>query len=120
MFGISRIDDERKHQHAWFVRLGYQRINKKSRPQFIKSFSDKKYGSRGKSLLAAMVFRDEKRGFIEPLPVRLPKFARGKRWELRNKALAQGMRKVVVGIGVEGDRKARELGIGSPRILRGT
>ena len=117
MFGISRIDDERKHQHAWFVRLGYQRINKKSRPQFIKSFSDKKYGGCENALLAAKVFRDEKIGFMQPLPVRLQKFAREERWERRDKALAQGMRRVVVGIGVEGDRKARELGVGSSYIL---
>jgi len=49
--GISRIDSN--STHGWFVR-GYK--NKKT---YSKLFSDKKYGGKGKSLIAAREFKEE-------------------------------------------------------------
>lgn len=49
--GISRIDSN--STHGWFVR-GYK--NKKT---YSKLFSDKKYGGKGKALIAAREFKEE-------------------------------------------------------------
>ena len=73
MFGVSRIDDEMKRQHCWFVRLGG------SRPKIAKSFADKKYGGKEKSLEAALVFRDMYIEEYRPID-RLPVYGQGERW----------------------------------------
>lgn len=49
--GISRIDSE--STHGWFVR-GYR-----NKMTYSKLFSDKKYGGKGKALIAAREFRNE-------------------------------------------------------------
>ena len=49
---VSRIDQESKGQHGWYVRLRF------SGASFSKFFSDKKYGDREEALRKACAWRD--------------------------------------------------------------
>ena len=51
--GISRIDQTEKRTHGWYARV---RFKGKSHPKF---FSDRKFGDKNASLLAAIKWRDE-------------------------------------------------------------
>lgn len=121
-FGISRVDS--KKGHYWLVRLNH--VNGK--PQIQKMFTDFSYGSKDASLNAAVKFRDEN---ISNHNLRKNKWLGGlegagkekhkdktvrKEWKqerLRRRLKAidiYGRRKVFVGTGIEGAKKARELG----------
>ncbi len=52
MYGISRIDDDHHHTHAW--RVSFQRRGKR----YVKNFPDKKWGGKRKALTAAKDYRD--------------------------------------------------------------
>lgn len=51
--GVSRIDQDAKNHHGWYVRV---RFNGKSLSKF---FRDSAFGSRKQSLTAAVAYRDE-------------------------------------------------------------
>ncbi|MEL7047228.1 MAG: hypothetical protein AAGL66_19770 [Pseudomonadota bacterium] len=53
MYGVSRIDDDRYHTHAWRVSL--RRRGKK----LVKNFPDKKHGGRCNALKKAQTYRDQ-------------------------------------------------------------
>lgn len=64
--GISRIDSN--STHGWFVR-GY-----KNKTTYSKLFSDKKYGGKGKALIAAREFREELVGELKKIrPMKRPR-----------------------------------------------
>lgn len=77
-YGISRIDQEKKKNHGWYVRLGQKKktADTKSTGLVIKWFSDRKCGGRDKGYRAAKSFRDEQ--FIS-LPDKLRKMGSKKR-----------------------------------------
>lgn len=52
MYGISRIDDDSHHTHAWRVSL------RRRGKRLVRNFPDKKYGGRCEALLAAKAHRD--------------------------------------------------------------
>jgi hypothetical protein len=52
MYGISRIDDDRNHTHAWRVSL------RRRGKRLVKNFPDKKHGSKRDALKAAQKHRD--------------------------------------------------------------
>lgn len=52
-YGISRIDDDVHHSHAWRVSL------RRHGRRHVKNFPDKKYSSREQALEAASLFRDQ-------------------------------------------------------------
>ena len=51
--GISRIDNEVSHTHAWVVTIQRRGVI------YRKHFSDRRYGSRSKAFAAAQSYRDE-------------------------------------------------------------
>jgi hypothetical protein len=53
MYGISRIDDEKHHTHAWRVSL------RRRGTLHVKNFPDMKYGGRQKALRLGQRHRDE-------------------------------------------------------------
>lgn len=121
--GISRIDQPVKRQHCWLVRMGYK-FRKQGNafrgvPSIQRSFPDKRYGGREASLLAAQAFRDAEEAKIEQKVVFLPAIHRNKdaQWGRRKEAINQGLRRVIVGTGLEGDWRARQLGICSSATL---
>lgn len=107
LYGISRIDH--KHTHSWWVRLNY--INKK--PQFQKSFSDKKHGGKDKSFAAAVMYRDKMvllHNLLSSAKLLSWKNRTSKEMKLTQKKY--GKRLVKVGTGIEGAKKAYGLGMG--------
>ena len=54
MFGITRIDQDAKHNHGYYVRVSHRGKT------LQKYFPDKKNGGKGKALKAAQAWRDEK------------------------------------------------------------
>jgi hypothetical protein len=52
-YGVSRIDDDVNHTHAWRVSL------RRHGKRHVKNFPDRKYGGRDKALASAMAFRDD-------------------------------------------------------------
>ncbi len=63
MYGVSRIDDDIHHSHAWRVSLC------RHGKRYVKNFPDKKYGGKRKALVLAKRHRDE-------LLVKLPPITR--------------------------------------------
>ena len=53
LYGISRIDDDQHHSHAWRVSL------RRHGHRHVKNFTDKKFGGTDAALLSAQDFRDE-------------------------------------------------------------
>ena len=53
MYGISRIDSDRFHTHAWRVKLT------RRGETHVKNFPDKRWGGKGKALAQAKAYRDE-------------------------------------------------------------
>ena len=53
MYGISRIDDDRHHTHAWRVSL------RRQGKALVGNFPDRKFGGSGAALDAAQSYRDE-------------------------------------------------------------
>lgn len=53
MYGISRIDDEKHHTHAWRVSL------RRRGTMHVKNFPDMKWGGKSKALAKAKKHRDE-------------------------------------------------------------
>lgn len=53
MYGVSRIDDEKRCSHAWRVSLC-----RRGR-RFVRNFSDKKLGGKANALAQAKLYRDE-------------------------------------------------------------
>ncbi|MEM1157653.1 MAG: AP2 domain-containing protein [Verrucomicrobiota bacterium] len=59
--GISRIDQEEKHNHGWFVR-----VTRKGKT-YSAFFTDKKHGGKGKALAAAKVGLEKLRAKYPPM-----------------------------------------------------
>jgi len=59
---ISRVDQERKRQYGWLVRVMRDKVNHQ------KFFSDGAHGGKRASLLMAMEFRDELLNIYPPSP----------------------------------------------------
>ena len=53
IYGVSRIDHERSHTHAWRVTLTRDRC------RFTRPFSDGVHGGKRAALKAALIYRDE-------------------------------------------------------------
>ena len=53
LYGISRIDDEQHHSHAWRVSL------RRHGKRHVKNFTDKRFGGTDAALRRALRFRDE-------------------------------------------------------------
>lgn len=53
MYGISRIDYDLRHSHAW--RVSFSRRGKR----YVKNFPDKKHGGKTKALKLAKEYRDQ-------------------------------------------------------------
>ena len=53
IYGITRVDDEKKHTHCWIVHI------ERRRRVWHRSFSDGVYGGKTNALRAARAFRDE-------------------------------------------------------------
>ena len=53
MYGISRIDDDTYHTHAWRVSL------RRYGSMYVKNFPDKKCGGKNKALKQAKLYRDD-------------------------------------------------------------
>lgn len=52
MYGISRIDDDRHHTHAWRVSI------RRRGTTLVKNFPDRKFGGRADALTSAQAHRD--------------------------------------------------------------
>lgn len=61
MKGISRIDQEEKHNHGWFVR-----VTRKGKT-YSSFFTDKKHGGKGKALAAARIGLEKLREKYPPM-----------------------------------------------------
>jgi hypothetical protein len=59
LLGISRIDHEGSRTFGFFVRIGYRRTKRGSRPRFTAFFGDISHGGKRAALQAAVTYRDK-------------------------------------------------------------
>ena len=65
--GISRIDHEGSRTFGFFVRLGYRRTARGTRPTFTAFFGDVSHGGKRAALRAAVSWAKTKRKELEAL-----------------------------------------------------
>lgn len=61
MYGISRVDDETHHTHAWRVSL------RRRRTMYVRNFPDLKWGGSRKALRLAQRYRDRLLRTVRPM-----------------------------------------------------
>lgn len=111
--GISRIEQLNKKNYCWWVRLNYEKTSngKRGKPKIQKLFYDSFYGGKEEALKAAIKFRDEQ---IKNLPVNKSTVLFS--WKDRDRKTrreiqeAVGFKTIKTGTGIEGAKKAYELG----------
>lgn len=127
MRGISRVDPKNRNGY-WIVRVFYsvRKTGENGKPEKQKIFTDTVYGSTGKALDAAIEYRNQlyKEKYGEDFEKYIKKsFGKGSKefyWKNRStkmrrrlqKKVSNKRTKIIIGTGIEGAKKAYDLGMG--------